>query len=131
MAFRVLIVDDEPTICRALSRVIRALEYEVATASDAEAAYQLLHEQHFDAVLLDMRLGSTMGDALYFAITRQWPHLLGRIVLMSGATTPPVGEWPAELEHCPFLLKPFALDAVMRSLTSVLANPARPRHGTA
>lgn len=131
MTCRVLIIDDEPSLGETLARVLAVLNYEVATATDPSSAYLLLEEQQFDAVLLDMRLGSTMGDALYFALTRQWPYLLGRIVLMSGATAPPTGEWPPELAACPFLLKPFSLDLLARTIASVLPTPMQRRHDSA
>lgn len=131
MTFRVLIVDDEPALGETFARVLTALGYEVATATDPSSAYALLEEREFHAVLLDMRLGSTMGDALYFALTRQWPYLRGRVVLMSGADSPPTGEWPLELESCPFLLKPFSLEVLARTIASVLPAPERRRHDTA
>src|SRR3954465_11229509 len=98
MTFRILIVDDEPTLAETFARVLTTLGYDVATATDPSSAYLLLEEREFHAVLLDMRLGSTMGDAVYFALTRQWPYLRGRVILMSGADAPPTGEWPVELE---------------------------------
>jgi DNA-binding NtrC family response regulator len=128
---RVLIIDDEPSLGQALARALRALHYDVALAADAPAAYQLLHEGTFDAVLLDVRLGTTMGDALYFALTRQWPYLRGRVVLMSGEPAPPEGEWPPELEHCPFLLKPFGLELLGRTLAAVVGSGDRRQNGTA
>jgi DNA-binding NtrC family response regulator len=131
MAYRVLIIDDEPTLGQTLARVLATLDYDVATATDPNAAYLLLNEQQFHAVLLDMRLGSTMGDALYFALTRQWPYLLGRVILMSGASAPPTGEWPPELAECPFLLKPFSLDVLARTIASVLPTPMQRRHDSA
>jgi DNA-binding NtrC family response regulator len=131
MPFRILIIDDEPTLGQTLGRVLEALDYRVATATDTKSAYILLNELHFDAVLLDMRLGATMGDALYFALTRQWPYLLGRVILMSGASAPPTGEWPAELEQCPYLLKPFGLDLLAHTIASVLPAPMQRRHDSA
>ncbi|HEU4649047.1 MAG TPA: response regulator [Gemmatimonadales bacterium] len=131
MTYRVLIVDDEPTLGETFARVLSALGYDVATAADPSSAYLLLEDQEFHAVLLDMRLGSTMGDALYFALTRQWPYLRGRVILMSGADSPPSGEWPVELESCPFLLKPFSLEVLARTIASVLPAPERRRHDTA
>jgi DNA-binding NtrC family response regulator len=119
-AYRVLILEDEPALRRALQRALIAFGYEVASSGDPSSAYVMLAESRFDALVLDIRLPHTLGDAFYFAVVRQWPHLRGRVILMSGDPWTGTEEWPQELHDCPMLVKPFTLDLLARTLDAVL-----------
>jgi len=55
------VVDDEPSICWALSRLGQSLGHEVVTASSAEQALELAARQPPDAVVLDVRLPGMDG----------------------------------------------------------------------
>ncbi len=81
----------------------------------------MLDESDFDLVLLDLRLPQMAGDTFFLAIVRRWPRLLGRVILMSGAPPEQQPEWPAELVHCPILIKPFRLEALANLVEEVLS----------
>jgi DNA-binding NtrC family response regulator len=120
--YRILIIDDEPGVRRTLERALRGNHYEVVSAGDPNSAYQVLGETSFDVVLLDLRLPQISGDAFFLAIIRQWPRLLGRVILMSGDPLPPRPDWPVELAGCAVLHKPFSLDTLMTTVSAVLAD---------
>ena len=123
MTQRVLIVDDEPALRRTLERAIRALGYDVVTAGDAHLAYNLLHEIDVDLVLLDLHLPQMSGDTFFVALTRRWPRLATRIVLMTGDTFAEKGHWPEDLQSCPLLIKPFTLDMLRLTILQALEEP--------
>jgi two-component system KDP operon response regulator KdpE len=56
MTNRVLVVDDEPQILRAVERALAARGYEVATAADGRAALGMVHDVAPDLVVLDLNL---------------------------------------------------------------------------
>jgi two-component system response regulator HydG len=56
MAFRALIVDDEPSILVTLKLVLKSEGFEVETAASAEAAKAHLVQGAFDLVLTDLSL---------------------------------------------------------------------------
>jgi len=58
---RVLIVDDEPQIRRALRSMLVARGYEVQDARTGEDALELLRQRRFDLVLLDVNLPGMSG----------------------------------------------------------------------
>jgi two-component system KDP operon response regulator KdpE len=65
---RILIVDDEPQIRRALRTALVAKNYEVNDASCGEAAFEKLREEKYDVVLLDINLPDIKGTEVCRAI---------------------------------------------------------------
>lgn len=55
-ASRILVVDDEPNICRLLHRYLSRLGYEVEAAGSVPEALEAIQRSHFDLVLTDLRL---------------------------------------------------------------------------
>ncbi|MDQ6820664.1 MAG: response regulator transcription factor [Solirubrobacteraceae bacterium] len=53
---RVLVVDDEPAVCRALERALRLESHEVVLAGDGEQALDALAAEPVDAVILDVMM---------------------------------------------------------------------------
>ena len=58
---RLLVVDDDPEICKALGRLLSKEGFTVQTADSAEAALSLLRAAPFDVVLTDLVMGRTGG----------------------------------------------------------------------
>src|ERR1700686_4913150 len=105
----VLIVDDDSTLRGALESVLATMGYRVRSAADPDGAYALLAADPVDAVLLDIRLPTMSGLALYLAIMHRWPALDGRIAIMTGdADAHEVRSW-LEQNRCTVLRKPFNL----------------------
>jgi DNA-binding response OmpR family regulator len=121
---RVLIVDDEGSLRRTLERALRRIGCDVVSAGDAHLAYQLLDETDVDLVLLDLHLPQMSGDTFYVALTRRWPRLTDRIVLMTGDPYAEKEHWPNDLKQCPLLLKPFTLELLRITVMAALEGPA-------
>jgi DNA-binding NtrC family response regulator len=116
-----LIVDDEAPLRRVLERLLGRDGLRVVGAGSAETAYELVAAEQPDALLLDIRLPTMSGLALYLAIVHRWPLLQGRIAIMTGdAEADEVRTW-LEHHHCVVIRKPFNvreisdwLDAIFR-----------------
>jgi two-component system, OmpR family, KDP operon response regulator KdpE len=121
MSPRILVIDDEPALCRTLERALRSLQYEVVSTGDPHLVYTMLDEVDVDLVLLDLHLQQISGDALFLALVRRWPRLRGRVVLMTGDTFAEKDHWPRELVSCPTLLKPFTLETLGNAVRAALA----------
>ncbi len=81
---RILVVDDEPMMLRALERRL-AREYDVTCAvSGAQALEWLSQEGDWDMVLCDVVMPGVDGAAVYRWIQAHRPQLLQRTVLMTG-----------------------------------------------
>ena len=122
---RVLLVDDEPALLRALGRVL-GREMDVTTA-DASAAISLLtaSEATFDLVITDFVMPGIGGEELYRIVCGARPDLAGRIVLCSGAHHDHHLQRLADEEHLLVLAKPFGIAEVRRAMVE-LAERGRP-----
>ncbi len=81
---KILIVDDEPTIQLTLSYALRAVGFEVVTASRLESAEAALERYAFAAVIADIRMSGILGvDGLELLsyIKRRWP--LTKVIIMT------------------------------------------------
>jgi two-component system nitrogen regulation response regulator NtrX len=63
MPLRILIVDDEPNICSTLQGLLEDLGHSARSCSSGEAALELLGQESFDLVFLDVRLPGIDGLA--------------------------------------------------------------------
>jgi two-component system, OmpR family, KDP operon response regulator KdpE len=72
---KVLIVDDEPSIRRALHTTFGTLGFDVSEAVNGEQAIPLLRASNFDAVLLDVNMPGMGGIQTCREIRRQFPQL--------------------------------------------------------
>lgn len=70
----VLLVDDEPTIVRALSPALKHAGYDVDVADTGEEALRLLALRNYDVVLLDLGLPGMDGQEVIVRI-REWSDL--------------------------------------------------------
>ncbi|MBI2393149.1 MAG: response regulator [Deltaproteobacteria bacterium] len=82
---RVLIVDDEPSILRAVSRTL-GRSHEVVTATDGDEGLELIRRdpRGFDAVMTDVQMPRMSGVELYRAVERDFPELAVRVLFMTG-----------------------------------------------
>ncbi len=77
---RLLIVDDEPEVTRALTRMLHDEDYEVLTANDPLEAFELLAREPVQVVLCDQRMPVMSGTELLSRIKGIYPDTV-RIIL--------------------------------------------------
>jgi two-component system cell cycle sensor histidine kinase/response regulator CckA len=103
---RVLVVDDDELVGRAMKRMLGRWHSVVLASSAREAIEALRADPSFDVVLCDVMMPDVSGIELFQRITSQWPHLGRRVAFLTGASfTPRVGEFLASVSN-PWLTKP-------------------------
>lgn len=118
---RVLIIDDEPELQRALQRVLTNLGCDVTTALDGETGIQHARERSFDLVLCDVRIPGLHGSELLDRIRLQTPAVEEVLVFMTGDTiTREIREFIATSGR-PSLTKPFGRAQLQQLLGNVRA----------
>ena len=107
---RVLVVDDEPAICRAVRSYISALGHHVDTAPGGQEALVLLAGNRYDAVLLDVRMPELSGDQLFRELLQRDPEQAARVVFVTGDTQSEATSAFLVQTGRPVVRKPFLLD---------------------
>ena len=109
---RVLVVDDEPSICRALTIAFTRAGYDARAVESGEVAANLLRGEHFDCLVVDLRIPDMRGDVLYELAASLQPHLKHRTIFTTGDASERAQEIIAAC-GCPALAKPFDLSELL------------------
>jgi two-component system KDP operon response regulator KdpE len=114
---RILVVDDEPQIVRALGINLRARGYEVATASDGTEALQAAAAKVPDLVILDLGLPDLDGVDVITGL-RGWSSV--PILVLSGRadSVDKVDAFDAGADD--YVTKPFGMDELLARLRAML-----------
>jgi len=114
----VLIVDDEPSICRAMSQYLTRHGYRVTAVLSADAAMSIIRNENVDAMIVDFRLSESRGDMFFELAAAMQPQLRGRTLFTTGDITERAQEL-IEACRCPLMRKPFALEDLLNWVETV------------
>ena len=115
---RILVVEDERTLCDAVARRLRRLGYSVDLAYDGEQALQLLEVERYDLVLLDLNLPG--ADGMTVLRTLRQTDRETRVLILSARSEVADKVEGLDAGANDYLAKPFhleELEARIRSLT--------------
>jgi two-component system KDP operon response regulator KdpE len=120
---RVLVVDDEPQILRALGINLRARGYDVELASDGEKALDVAARQHPDVVVLDLGLPGIDGVDVIRGL-RGWSQVPIVVLSVRDREADKVAALDAGADD--YVTKPFGMDELLARLRAALrrATPA-------
>ena len=125
---RVLIVDDEPAICKALTTALERAGYAAVAAQSGDAALARLAAESFDVLLLDLRIPDTRGDVLFELAAATHPQLRDQTVFMTGDLSERAHKLIASC-RCPMLRKPFELREMIAAVTALAPRRTRDVRG--
>ncbi|MDA5282445.1 response regulator [Streptomyces sp. NPDC054904] len=120
---RVLVVDDEPQIVRALVINLKARRYEVDAASDGAGALELAAARHPDVVVLDLGLPDMDGIEVIKGL-RGWTRV--PILVLSARHTSDEKVEALDAGADDYVTKPFGMDELLARLRAAVrrAEPA-------
>jgi two-component system KDP operon response regulator KdpE len=119
---KVLIVDDDPQIRRALRVTLNASGYDVVTAADGAEAVRLATAEHADIYLIDLGLPAMSGFDVIHAV-RGWST--APIIVLSGRSDSADKVDALDAGADDYVTKPFAIDELLARLRALSRRSAR------
>ncbi len=110
----VLIVDDEPSVCDLLHSELVERGFFCATAFDGDNALAKLRKQHFDVMLLDIKLPGMSGITLLRKLEQVYRR--PRIIMITAINDVDTAVETMKLGASDYIVKPFDLDRVEASI---------------
>jgi two-component system response regulator HydG len=101
----ILVVDDEPELCQALSRLLQRSDYNVLTAGDGEEAIEVLRDNDIPVVLTDLMMPKMGGVELLKAAKVVSPAT--EVVIVTGHGTVETAVEAMKEGAYDFIEKPF------------------------
>lgn len=116
---RVLLIDDDITLTRALSRNLRE-EYDVLSFNDPQAAFgYLLSDWEVSVVVADIQMPRWTGIDFHTHVLDEIPEMADRFIYITGICK----DVPFFVQQSRKLLKPFRLEAITALIDEIDAVP--------
>ncbi|HHW77615.1 MAG TPA: response regulator, partial [Xanthomonadaceae bacterium] len=122
----ILIVDDEPDVAELLGELLTGAGHRVDRAASGHQALRRLAQRSYDAILSDLKMPDLDGPGLYRRLRQTHPHLLERLVFISGDTLGLGASAFLARTGRPLLEKPFVPAEVLQVVERVLNPPTPP-----
>jgi nitrogen-specific signal transduction histidine kinase/CheY-like chemotaxis protein len=117
---RILIIEDEPAGQNALRSLLQRSGHGITTASNGHEGLAALQECSYEVILCDMRMPGMDGPGFYRELERRSPHLLSRLIFLTGDVLSPEAQAFFEQVNRPRLVKPFHAQDVRRMIQQLL-----------
>jgi len=128
---RVLIVDDEPRVARALERMLQA-DYNLTLAScGATALEHVASGTWYDAIITDVMMPNMTGVELFDRIEVIAREQATRVIFLTGGVFSPPTHARLETAGNPQLQKPISVQELRDCVTKVVGLPRRTQRATA
>jgi len=119
---RILVVDDDIMLCRAMRRMLRP--YTVTVAHGGEEALDILDEEQFDVILCDIMMPGISGPELYNRLESVRPGLQDRVMFITGGALDSVQHLMQDMPGR-VIEKPFTRDELLSVIDRFLATLSR------
>ena len=120
---RVLVVDDEPQILRALRINLHARQYDVVTAGSGHGALEAATDAHPDLVILDLGLPDMDGVDVIRSL-RRWTQV--PIVILSGRMNSAAKVDALDAGADDYVTKPFSVEELLARIRAVTRRTTEP-----
>ena len=125
---RVLIVDDEPCVLKAVERLLRP-SFDVTTCTRADAALAALRKEHYDVLVADY-LMPDMDGALLLEVAHELSPTTARVLMTGSRDLNDVRVAVTQGEACRLVPKPFRQSQITQAVADALESSRRAQsHG--
>jgi excisionase family DNA binding protein len=121
---RILVVDDEVSVCELVARELSRYDFDVEMAHDGRSAVERVREGHYDLLITDLRMPGMDGLSVIREIRRATAEL--PILIITGYSTEASAIEALNLGVSGYLTKPFRLPRVTFFAARALGEPLPP-----
>ena len=118
---KILVVEDEAGIRQVCRRALTNQGYHVDFAANGAVAEDMLTEEDYDLLLVDIKTPLKNGKQLYQYIEDRYRELMDRVIFTTGDVVSNDTQSFVEQTGRPFLPKPFAPDELIAIVRETLS----------
>ncbi len=107
---RILILDDEPIVCKRLKPAFEKLGYEVEAFTNSSEAMERVQEQDFDIVITDLKMEGVDGMQFLTAVKERSPET--EVIVITGFATMETAKESFQKGVFDFVAKPFKISEI-------------------
>ena len=115
---KILIVDDEPRMCKSLKTLLSTQSYDVQTCYSGNEALSSLAKNKYDLVLQDVFMEAMDGFQVFNNIKNQ--KINTPVIIMTGSASTDTAVKALRMGACDYLKKPFESQELFSSVKKVL-----------
>jgi len=108
---RILVLDDEPIVCKRLKPALEKAGFEVETFTRSAKAMERVAEQKFNIVITDLKMEGVDGIQFLTRVKEQSPAT--EVIVITGFATMDTAKESYQKGVFDFIAKPFKLAAIL------------------
>jgi len=116
---QILILDDEPIVCKRLRPAFQKAGYEVETFTDSASAMARIEQKRFDIVITDLKMQGTDGMRLLTRTKEIWPD--SNVIVITGFATSETAKESFHKGAFDFIAKPFKLSDILDTVRRLVS----------
>ncbi|MEW6419869.1 MAG: response regulator [Nitrospirota bacterium] len=124
---RVLVIDDEDIVLKSCYRVLTPEGYDVKMATKGLDGLQMLKNDKYDVVLVDVKMPDMDGIEVLRRIKKEWPDI--PVIIITGYSAISDAVFAIKLGAYDYIEKPFAPDTILSSVKKALGYEMEEQEG--
>ncbi len=116
---RVLVLDDEPIVCKRLQPALEKLGFEVDTFTQSVEAMHQVQQSAYDIVITDLKMKEIDGMRFLEEVKKQHPQT--EVIVITGFATMETAKQSFQKGVFDFIAKPFKLSVFQDVVTRAAA----------
>ncbi|MBI5674586.1 MAG: response regulator [Nitrospirae bacterium] len=115
---KILVIDDEAIVRMSCERALASEGCEVKTAESGNVGINMLENEPFNLILLDMKMPGMDGLEVLKIVKKRWAET--KVIIVTGYSTDQTAAETLKLGACDFIEKPFTPDTLAASVAEAL-----------
>jgi DNA-binding NtrC family response regulator len=125
---RIMIIDDEPIVCKRLQSAFQKAGYAVEAFTDSHTALARLTESKFDVIVTDLKMEGADGIQVLMGAKQHHPQT--QVIVITGFATMETAKESFHQGAFDFVAKPFKLSDILDCVRRIEGRIRGTDHGT-